>query len=283
MQRPPNEPPADVPSLFGRERDDLLALLGTLADADWERPTPCPGWTVLDVCRHLLGGDLSLLSARRDGHRGTPSPAGLTEAQFIDWLDDLQVEWVHAARRLSPRLVHELLGWSGPRLADELRREDPRSRTASVSWTGPHPVPVWLDQVRELSEQWIHRQQLLQAVARPTDLRPSPLATILDGLRWAYPHRLDAVPARDGATVVIEVAGPVAVTWHLVATGGHWGFRPEPGPDVVAGGRLTTEQAWRLLSNNLPPADLDGLDLWGDARLVDVIRRTRAIIGTPNV
>lgn len=283
MQRPPSEPPADVPSLFDRERADLLDLLGTLADADWPRPTPCPGWTVLDVCRHLLGGDLVLLAARRDGHRGTPAPAGLTEPQFIDWLDDLQLEWVHAARRLSPRLVRELLAWTGPRLVDELRREDPRARTAGVSWTGPDPVPVWLDQVRELSEQWIHRQQLLQALGRPTDVRRSPLATILDGLRWAYPHRFDRVPAGDGATVVIEVAGPVSATWRLVAAGGHWGFRPEPGPDLVAGARLTTEQAWRLLSNNLPLAGHDGLDLWGDARLVDVIRRTRAIIGTPVV
>jgi hypothetical protein len=37
--------------------------------------------------------------------------------------------------------------------------------TVSVSWAGPDPVPAWLDQARELSEYWIHRQQILQALA----------------------------------------------------------------------------------------------------------------------
>ena len=110
---------------------------------------------------------------------------------------------------------------------------------------------------------------------------PSPLAAILDGLRWAYPFRLDGTVAEDGATVVIEVSGPVRATWWLVAADGRWGFGAEPGPGIVAGATLTGEQAWRLLSNNLPPAEQQRLDVWGDARLVDVIRRTRAIIGAP--
>jgi hypothetical protein len=42
-------------------------------------------------------------------------------------------------------------------------------RTAQVSWAGTSPVPVWLDQARELSERWIHRQQLLQALGRPSE------------------------------------------------------------------------------------------------------------------
>src|SRR5215475_5380983 len=74
-------------------------------------------------------------------------------------------------RRMSPRIVTGLLAWSGPQVAEALRAEDPAARTASVSWADTGPVPVWLDQVRELSEHWIHRQQLLQALDRPSDLR----------------------------------------------------------------------------------------------------------------
>ncbi len=51
---------------------------------------------------------------------------------------------------------------------------------------GHQPVPVWLDQARQLSEQWIHRQQLLQALGRRSDLRPDPAGPV----RWAYPYRL---------------------------------------------------------------------------------------------
>ena len=64
------------------------------------------------------------------------------------WLDEMQAEWVGAARRLS------------------------------------------LDQARELSEYWIHRQQLLQGLGRPSDLRADLAGPVLDGLRWAYPYRL---------------------------------------------------------------------------------------------
>jgi hypothetical protein len=110
---------------------------------------------------------------------GTPSPPELTEVQFIDWLDALQVEWVRAARRLSPRLVVELLEWTGPRLIDALGNEDLTVRSGRVSWAGPEVAPVWLDQLRELSEYWIHRQQLLESLGRPADLDPSLLRPIL--------------------------------------------------------------------------------------------------------
>jgi uncharacterized protein (TIGR03083 family) len=164
-----SEPPADIPALFRTERALLLRLLRTLGEAEWQMPSPCPEWSVLGLCVHLLGDDLSSLSRHRDQHHGTPAPEGLTETQFIDWIDELQVEWVRAARRLSPALAVDLLAWTGPQLAEVFAQQDPQQRCAHVSWAGPDPVPVWLDQVRELSEYWIHRQQILQALTRPSD------------------------------------------------------------------------------------------------------------------
>jgi uncharacterized protein (TIGR03083 family) len=138
---PPAQPPGDFAGLFGAERARLSELLGGLEPDDWQRPSPCPGWTVLGLCCHLLGDDLGLLSRQRDSYHGTPSPEGLSEAEFVTWLDDLQAEWVRAARRISPRLVTELLDWTGPRVAEMLRRQDPRARTAQVSWAGTSPGP----------------------------------------------------------------------------------------------------------------------------------------------
>jgi uncharacterized protein (TIGR03083 family) len=40
--------------LLGVERTRLSELLGSLERADWDRPTPCPGWTVLGLCCHLV-------------------------------------------------------------------------------------------------------------------------------------------------------------------------------------------------------------------------------------
>ena len=133
---PPAEPPRDYAGLFAVERDRLTGLLAGLLAADWERPSPCPGWSVLGLCCHLVGDDFGLLARHRDGYYGTPGPGGATEAEFVAWLDELQAEWVRAARRLSPRIVADLLRWAGPQIAGIFRREDARARTASVSWAG---------------------------------------------------------------------------------------------------------------------------------------------------
>jgi uncharacterized protein (TIGR03083 family) len=41
-------------SLVADERRDLVALLRTLSDAEWQAPSLCDGWQVRDVVAHLL-------------------------------------------------------------------------------------------------------------------------------------------------------------------------------------------------------------------------------------
>lgn len=273
--------PHEIAPLFLLERERLCELLAGLDPADWQRPSPCPGWTVLGLCAHLAGDDLSFLARHRDGFHGTPGPEHASEEEFVAWLDGLQDEWVRAARRMSPRVVTGLLAWSGPQVAEALRAEDPSARTASVSWAGTGPVPVWLDQARELSEYWIHRQQLLHALDRPSDLRADLAGPVIDGLRWAYPFRLGQSRGEPGDTVTISVSGPVARTWFLVAATDGWEFRDQPGSRGVAAMSMSTEQAWRLLTNNLPATERSRITAAGDATILAILDRTRAIIGLP--
>jgi hypothetical protein len=100
-------------------------------------------------------------------------------------------------------------------------------------------------------------------------------------MRWAYPYRLSRLTATVGDTVQITITGPVKEAWYLVACGDGWDYRAEAGPSIVATVSLTTDQAWRLLSNNLPRPAVDNLDMSGDPRVLDVLRNTRAIIGEP--
>ena len=44
---------------------------------------------------------------------------------------------------------------------------------------------------------------------------------------------------------------------------------------------MTTEQAWRLLTNNLPAAGRAHLAVSGDNAITGILLRTRAIIGSP--
>lgn len=234
--------PAIAPRLFAPlfrvERARLLELLRALPPAGWHRPTVCPGWDVLGLAAHLVGGDLSVLAWQRDEHHGTPAPANLDEAGFIAWLDDLQVEWVQAARRLSPRLVTDLLEWTDDQLVSLVEAQDPSDVCAHVSWASPDPVLVWLDHGRELSERWTHRQQLLEAVGRPSDLREDLAGPVLDTLRWAYPYRLRPHHRPSGSIIAIRVAGPETdYTWHFRSDSFSWAF--DPLADGAAIARMT--------------------------------------------
>ena len=273
-------PPGDIPALFGLERGRLLDLLNSLEPTDWPRETPCPGWSVLGLVSHLVNGDLGVLSRDRDHYLGTRSPDGADESEFIEWLDVLMQEWVSAARGLSPRVAIGLLSWSGPQVVQHFAAQDQMARTAHVRWAGPEPSPVWLNQLRELSEFWIHRQQLLDALNREPDLRSDALGPVIDGLRWAYPYRLTSQKRPLGDTVTIDISGPVPATWHMVASEQGWNFAEVAG-NQVATIAMSTDEAWRLLTNNLSPERQASLTTSGDSVLLEVLRNTRAIIGSP--
>lgn len=50
----------------------LSALAESLSAADWDRPSPCEGWTARDVLAHLVDAQRSFLSDR--GHDLGPAP-----------------------------------------------------------------------------------------------------------------------------------------------------------------------------------------------------------------
>jgi uncharacterized protein (TIGR03083 family) len=298
---PPPTPPRELAPLLHLERQRLLGLLGGLSESQWALATPCPGWTALDLARHLVGDDLGWIAFARDEHRGS-TPDATDEAGFVRWLDELQREWVQAAQRLSAPLVLDLLRMLDPMVVEVMAAQDPTACTAHVSWASDQSVPQWLDQGRELTERWLHRQQLLQALGEPSDLRGDLLDPVLDTLRWAYPFRLDETDRPEGTTISIDLtdapgAGP-RWRWTIVRVERSWTIQ-EDGHDGAAPAAqlwLSTEQAWRLLSNNFRVAegadrrvdgrtDDDGDDgevvAAGDLELLDVLLHTRAIIGTP--
>jgi uncharacterized protein (TIGR03083 family) len=287
----PTEPPFDAVALLVLERRRLLDVLASLGESDWDRPTRCPGWSVLDVASHLLGDDLDYIAGHRDGYRGAEAPAAKDETGFITWLDALQADWVRATRRLCPALVVALLAWTGPQVVDTIAAEDPTERAASVSWASTEAVPRWLDHARELTERWIHRQQIIEALDRPVDLRPDLALPVLDALRWAFPFRLAAHIRPPGSAIAVAVDGTAPRwTWTLTSSGDRWTFG-EPvadggarvAPDlVVATVTMTEDQAWRLLSNNLDVAVHGRPATGGDPELVATLLGTRAIISRPN-
>lgn len=54
----------DAADVARRAYEDLIALLETLRDDDWQAPTECPAWNVSDMVGHVIGNAESAASKR---------------------------------------------------------------------------------------------------------------------------------------------------------------------------------------------------------------------------
>jgi hypothetical protein len=89
-------------------------------------------------------------------------------ADFVAFLDQLNADWVRAARRLSQRVLIGLLEVALPQVADHFESLDPHADAAfAVAWAGEERSEAWFDIGREYTEQWLHQQHLRLATGRP--------------------------------------------------------------------------------------------------------------------
>ena len=129
--------PVETLHLYPEERAVLLGLLRTLDEAAWERPTICPGWSVRDVALHLLADDLGILSRHRDQFRPQAPRADEPLGVFLARIND---EWVQATRRLSSRVIVDLIEWSGQETYAHWSGLDLMALGSPVSWAGPRQL-----------------------------------------------------------------------------------------------------------------------------------------------
>ena len=161
--------------LFPEERAALLKLLASLSPNQWNAPTVCVGWSVKDIAAHLLADDLGRLARGRDAYSGGGfkwTGQGDFAEQLLAYVNDYNERWVEAARRLSPRLLIDLLRWGGEETQAYFETLDMLAMGEPVTWAGPEPAPVWLDLAREYTERWCHQQQIRDAVSQPGFTQP---------------------------------------------------------------------------------------------------------------
>jgi uncharacterized protein (TIGR03083 family) len=263
---------------FAPLRVHLLTLLANLGEDDWARPTAAPRWSVKDVAAHLLGGDIAILSGKRDGFR---SPQKIQNyEQLVELVDRLNGEWVLAARRMSPRLLREFLAWSGPEVEVCFASLDPMGMGGPVSWAGPEPAPVWFDLSREFTERWHHQQQIRDATGRPPLYDPYFLSPVLDTFVRALPQAFGNITAPAGTSLRFEITGEAGGVWFLHRAEEGWNLlldsTGEPATKVV----LPHDTAWRLFTKGIDRDKARSLAvISGEANLAAPIFATTAIIG----
>lgn len=250
--------------------EELLLVLRSLSDADWRRPTACPGWTVHDVAAHLLDGQLRRLSMGRD-HWFGPPPAG----DLIDYLDSLNAGWVAAARRVSPQLLISFLEITGPQLAAFFASLDPEAPALfAVSWAGEEASANWMDIGREYTEHWHHQQQIRDAVGSPDLLSRRWLQPVLELFLRSVPHAYRNVSR---GSVAIHISGEAGGHW-LVRREDRWRLFERFSGDTDASVHLSADTAWRLWTRQ--PVR-DRVSLSGDLALASVFLDSLAVMARP--
>lgn len=244
--------PILVAHLFPKLLEALLDLLAPLPDEQWQRPTACVGWSVKDVAAHLLGGDVGLLSRQRDGYR-PPAAAQIDSwPDLVAYINKLNEQWVTAARRMSPRVLRDLLALTGEQAAAYFASLDPYALGEPVSWAGSGPAPIWLDLAREYTERWHHQQHIRDAVDRPGLTEPRYLAPVLAAFVRALPHAYRDVDAPAGTLVALTITGAAGGRWLLHRENDLWSLYEGDEP-AAAEVTLDPDTAWRTFTRGLSP------------------------------
>src|SRR5712671_268095 len=112
-------PVTDTRPLFRPLCHEIVGLLRSLSEDDWDRPTIAGAWRVRDVAAHLLDTALRRLSFHRDGLRRSPAAGpSATGDDLVAFINTLNATWIRAAERLSPRVVTALYAHTSAELAD---------------------------------------------------------------------------------------------------------------------------------------------------------------------
>lgn len=159
-------------------------------------------------------GDIGILSRSRDFFRAS-GPSFGAYSELVDLVNRLNEEWVVAARRMSPRLLRELLAFTGPKADTYFSSLDLKAMGGPVSWAGPKPAPVWFDIAREFTERWHHQQQIRDATGHAPLYDPYFLSPVLDTFVRALPHNFRLTTAPAGSAVRFEISGEAGVVWFL--------------------------------------------------------------------
>lgn len=202
------KPPVIVVDLFPEERRALLDLLSGLPAERWGASTICAGWTVKDLAAHLIGDDFNNLSSGRDRYAASWFAGPPSWDALVQYINQRNEEWVQALRRLSPRVVIELVEFSSERTIACYRTLDPMAPGPEVSWAGPGAAPMWLHIAREYTERWMHQQQIRDGAGAPPLNTARLFGPVLDTFVHALPHTYRNVDAPDGTHVQLVITGP---------------------------------------------------------------------------
>jgi hypothetical protein len=244
-------PPILVADLFPEVTSRLLELLRSLSPDEWHLATVSSLRTVKDIASHLLDGSLRRLSMQRDAYRPHDARSGPRAGEpLVDFLNRLNDEWETGTRRLSPKVLTDLIAWADSQLADLFRSLDPHGEAVfPVAWAGEGRSENWMDVARDYTEKWHHTQQIFDATKRLSTILTRRLGhPCLDIFMRALPFTFREAEAEPGSVVTVSVIGEAGGNWHVERRENGWAQTANPAPSAAATVTMDQDTAWKLVT-----------------------------------
>jgi len=279
MNNSTNTIPVQTLHLFPLLDKELISLLKSLTAEEWKLPTIAKLWTVKDIASHLLDGNLRAISYYRDNHFEAASNIN-SYADLVVYLNQLNMTWTNATKRLSPQLLVELLETTGKQYVGQLSKLDPFDTAIfSVAWAGEERSANWFHIAREYTEKFIHQQQIRDAAGKQGILTKELFYPFIDTFMYALPHTYSNITAATGTVVQVKVFTAIGGEWNIRKTENGWILTKETGCSPAATVIIDPQTAWQLFSKGISPGvALDKAEILGDKKLGAVALQMVAVM-----
>lgn len=230
--------------------EHLLALLKSLTPEEWQLQTIAKLWKVKDVVAHLLDGNIRILSALRDQYQ-TDNPEINSYQDLVDYLNQLNADWVQAFRRVSPNMLILLHEITGKPFCEYYATLDPFARAAfPVAWAGESESKNWMHIAREYTEKFLHQQQIRDAVNRPGIMTKEFFLPFAEICMLALPHTFRKVQAAEQTIVQFTILGEIGSSWYLTKEDKAWVLQKniQASPESIV--EIDANAFWKLVSKS---------------------------------
>ena len=245
--------------LFPKIDAKLIEVLSSLSPKDWEKQTIAPLWKVKDVAVHLLDTTIRTLSMARDGYFGE-QPENINSYQdLVAFLNQLNADWVAAMKRVSPKVLIELLEITGKEYCEYMATLDPiETAIFSVAWAGEEESKNWFHIAREYTEKWHHQQQIRLAVGQEQALYTREFYyPHLDTSMRALPHHYRTEKAEPGDVIKFVITGEGGGEWWLYTDGKGWFLVTDYDVPPICEVTIEGDIAWRLFTKGISRKDAE--------------------------
>jgi hypothetical protein len=254
-------PMIETVHLFPELDEKLISLLKSLSPDDWNKPTVARLWSVKDVAAHLLDGNIRVLSMTRDQHMSAPDRDISSYQDLVAYLNQLNADWVKAARRISPAVLTELLETTGKQYSQIMAGQDLHiDAPFSVAWAGESISKNWFHIAREYTEKWHHQQQIrdavcIDAVCKTGIMTERLFFPMIETFLMGLPHTYRHTDAPEGTSIRIDIALVETLERHIVKRLDGWKMEKQPGPAPEAAVSMDADTAWKLFTKAIKPEE----------------------------